>query len=725
MTQQRVELSRYTNNSIGIQRKVQGYIPDGSDNLHANYLNGLLNSAPTHSCIVLDLTDYTKGLGLVAQNESEQKILDQFFNKKFQKKSIKSKYSQACVCIEVVRNDLHAITDIISLDPSQIKVKSIDRGVPSLFAFKSTWNRKEYSSSIKEVVIPAFDQTSPRSLIYWYDSGTFDVPYGRPEYLAAVDSIELEASLYMGDNHGTQNGSHPSMVITQETSGDADKDKEASRIIDRNLAGVANRGKTSYVFTKVGSTTPPTVTLLNDTSKESKKVNYEVAEAGILKGWRIPSPTLISGLNTKPIGLAASPEDEVKNAKKDLFSKIIDPEREEYLEIISPLFEDLGINSEVTFKDSEEEVVIDSEGVETIITEGADVAAVDKEASYNGSQISSALGIMDAVSEGTLTAKQAEVFLIQMLQFTPTLAASVFEGIESSPIVNGENNSDLSAPINESIKNLTGRQMQGIERIVRKHNKGTISTSQAALMIKTGFGFSEAEALIWLEPAKTEMSNIKKVFFSKLFEEKNELDALIDLGETEEDFKGWKITSVVNVDYDIEDQLDNHIAELNKDYIHFASTGVARPSTKSAQDGVEGTTQYKVRYRYVGEGEGERDFCNKMIGAKKLYRKEDIINMSFSNVNVGFGKGGSNNYNIFFYKGGPNCKHYWERVTFIREGKGGIDVRSPKAKKLTETQADNQGLDPNNDKKVGTKPFDMPNRGYFLSKLIEKVNKWL
>jgi hypothetical protein len=43
----------------------------------------------------------------------------------------------------------------------------------------------------------------------------------------------------------------------------------------------------------------------------------------------------------------------------------------------------------------------------------------------------------------------------------------------------------------------------------------------------------------------------------------------------------------------------------------------------------------------------ERDFCSQMMGANKLYRKEDIINMGSKVVNAGWGPKGADTYSIW------------------------------------------------------------------------------
>lgn len=53
--------------------------------------------------------------------------------------------------------------------------------------------------------------------------------------------------------------------------------------------------------------------------------------------------------------------------------------------------------------------------------------------------------------------------------------------------------------INGNITNLTGRQMQNIQRIVRKFKNGDITEQQALLMLKEGFGFNDEQAAVWLD----------------------------------------------------------------------------------------------------------------------------------------------------------------------------------------------------------------------------------
>ena len=182
-------------------------------------------------------------------------------------------------------------------------------------------------------------------------------------------------------------------------------------------------------------------------------------------------------------------------------------------------------------------------------------------------------------------------------------------------------------------------------------------------------------------------------------------DDLIDLGENEEDLlKKYDVIDEMEVDYKQEERLDKMIG--------LASTGRAYPNAKSSQDGTskqksqEGV-QFLVRYTYSPKkvSDNSREFCKKMVKADKVYRKEDILRMSDKVVNAGFGKGGSDTYSIWLYKGGARCSHKWFRKTY--------QIKDGKKTEITTGQAKSKGFKPQvNEQKVSVAPKDMPNQGF-------------
>jgi hypothetical protein len=87
------------------------------------------------------------------------------------------------------------------------------------------------------------------------------------------------------------------------------------------------------------------------------------------------------------------------------------------------------------------------------------------------------------------------------------------------------------------------------------------------------------------------------------------------------------------------------------------------PSTAD-QDSEQDNLLFKIRYEYVGNQNPEREFCQKMMSANLLYRYEDL-DQELDN-NAGFGINGASSYNLFLYKGGVNCKHWWMRKVFMQ-----------------------------------------------------------
>ena len=180
----------------------------------------------------------------------------------------------------------------------------------------------------------------------------------------------------------------------------------------------------------------------------------------------------------------------------------------------------------------------------------------------------------------------------------------------------------------------------------------------------------------------------------------------------------WLLVDSRKVDYDEEITLDNELENLKpkKSFLaKLVSTGIARGNAKSEQDG----NIFKTRYRYMGDKPGERAFCVKMSQQNKVYRKEDIVNMSNSDLGdhytnkdgrvIGWGPNGAIKFDRFIWKGGGNCHHYWLRETYLKKS----DVNSPLAQTYTASQSRKLGeIAPVNDSRVYQRPIDMPNRGF-------------
>jgi len=192
-----------------------------------------------------------------------------------------------------------------------------------------------------------------------------------------------------------------------------------------------------------------------------------------------------------------------------------------------------------------------------------------------------------------------------------------------------------------------------------------------------------------------------------------------------------------HTEFDFEETLN----ELAGEKIELAETIVAKPNIiardpkekdKSAdeggtkntyidQDGVNKSynNYYKVRYVYAtdefltNKSGTSREFCELMVAANKVYRKRDILNANSLKVNEGFGHYGMERYNLFLFKGGPQCRHYWLRRIYkssLRNAKKPI----ADAEIISHTKALSEGFTvKRNDKLVAIAPQRMKNNGYY------------
>ena len=192
-------------------------------------------------------------------------------------------------------------------------------------------------------------------------------------------------------------------------------------------------------------------------------------------------------------------------------------------------------------------------------------------------------------------------------------------------------------------------------------------------------------------------------------------DLLINKGE--DLGSEWVLIDETEVDLETENDLDAEIESLNNpkeklSFIEKLATAISgRPNSKSSQDKNVDGIKFITRYKYSGAEVGEREFCNKMLKANKLYRREDIENTDSNVVNAGHGHKGQN-YDLFLYKGGVNCKHKWLRQTYVSFENIKIDVNNPNATQISTNKAEKYGYRVRNPKEVSMTPYDMPNHGH-------------
>jgi len=87
----------------------------------------------------------------------------------------------------------------------------------------------------------------------------------------------------------------------------------------------------------------------------------------------------------------------------------------------------------------------------------------------------------------------------------------------------------------------------------------------------------------------------------------------------------------------------------------------SKPNEESELD--EG--EFRIRFKYVGpRDEKNRKFCAEMMAKDRVYRFEDIDDLTDGVANPQFGF-----YNIFRWRGSFNCRHVWVKLLYKKTGK--------------------------------------------------------
>ena len=253
-----------------------------------------------------------------------------------------------------------------------------------------------------------------------------------------------------------------------------------------------------------------------------------------------------------------------------------------------------------------------------------------------------------------------------------------------------------SAPVNENLKNLSGRQWQSLTRIIRKYEKGEISQEQAKLLLKSSLGLNDDEVntmlsidnevqefssherdeLLLAEFAKCgePKSNYLIVKQSKFifakdqeFNEVTQIEAnVLDLLRKDKRITPEVISETLDLELDSVKEILKRLAGEGRIAIKTTTVGqdkvVERTLTeplKTQTDKKPETLNFKILYSYEGPKDNRnRDFCARLLEMDKLWSRSEIESMS---MRMG--------YSVWDRRGGwwtkPNgdhsksCRHNW------------------------------------------------------------------
>lgn len=647
-----VALADYT--PVAATEKVDrsGWVNFGTDNLFPQYLRDLAETSPIHGSLCISIADMIAGKNLKANDLNQDRIDNlKAYDVYFACAHDYKKFGG--FYIEVIYSmDRKTIAKMnhIPFEECRIAATIEDEEIIGVYHSPDWANPRKKKN--KPTFIPKFNPLSSldeAKQMYYCFNHTSGLIYPRPDYWSAVNYIELSKQIGIFHVNGISNGLFPSCIVSF-FNGQIDPEEQQRIMTDweRKLSGSRNAGKFIMNFNESGSQGPQITPFPLNDADKLYEYLTSTSRTEVMTAHRVTTP-LLFGIRGDGQGFGNN-KDEMAIGLEIFMNQVIEPAQRK---IAGAIEEILSFEME-----SIELIVVPNTPLKTQEMIAAESGSASTEqvsaTALNGAQISSMIEILIQAATGIIPVSSAKAVMGASF---PTLTTEQVDDIFSGIIA------------------------------------GSIDPNEVAMES--------------LKIAITHLTSQKKKVSAE--DLSNVADKLIDLGEDPED--DWILIDQYDVNYDDDDHENEAIDHILN--VSLTSTGSSRPNSISEQDKRIDDRRYYVRYRYSGdENSNTREFCSKMLRANKLYRKEDIMQMTKQVVNEGWGPRGADTYSIWLYKGGGSCGHVWRKELYISAKGFGLDLKNPFVRDQAWEKAEKAGYKVKNNWKVETMPRDMPYRGF-------------
>lgn len=649
-----------------------GYIEFGDKNDYPQYLLELYNKSAKHNAIIKGKVNYIIGNGWTAPDTDV--AANEFIKKPNPYETLDDLTRKVSTDIEVfggayleiiwsvVGGQLSSVTHI---DYTKIRTNKDN----TQFWYKNNWNdRKEIP-----VVINRFNTQlrQGRQILYLKEYRPGLDTYALPGWMGALNYIESDVEVSRHVLGNAQTGFSASKMITL-TNGDPTPDEK--RNIERRFHDrfTGSDGKKIILSFTDDPNRKPIIDDLgtSDLTKENFSQVDTLIQQNIFAGHQIVSPILFGIKTEGQLGGAT----ELQNAY-EIFKNTYANDKQRFIES--------AMNMLARLKGATEEMhIVPVEPISFQLTEQTLVSLVPKE------------------------------YLLEKAG----IDLSKYNTGENGA-VNGQPNEQELAVVNDSLRNMTGRQYQHLMRVVRQFSQGKISKEQATVMLKSGLGMNDQEinAMLGIDDDPETDDQV----FSEA-----DLDGLMGVfeqfGESKDNFQILSSRSVFSAadtfadDYLVDSSADKKILELiQKDKlipndviaqaigrslefvqrrmqylydvnaIKINETTMERTLTKPIRELVDKPlpTVIEVRYSYEWKPQfavssdnkaatpliqSSRPFCARLLRLNRVYTRREIEALT---ARLG--------YSVFDRGGGwwtkpsgyhsPSCRHEWRANVLVRK----------------------------------------------------------
>jgi hypothetical protein len=425
------------------EKKGKNYVEFGDRNNYSNYLISLFGESPKHGAIVKGKVNYIFGKGFEdiekkanSQGETWNQIL---------KRSILDDELHGGFYLQVLWNALGNIAEVYHIEFQKVRAsKDLKK-----FYIKDDWELSDFKEKAREY--PAFnlnDNTGVQILFVKQYNPKSDI-YPLPSYFQGLNYIESDIQV---SRHILGNAKHnfvaTKLINFNNGLPQEEEQEEVERDLKRKFAN--HDGDRVVIAFNPSKENAVDIIDLGETSltKEDFTNINNLIQQEIFACHQVTSPTLFGIKTEGQLGA----RNEIRDAYQIFQNTYVNERQQEHEQTFTTIMNLAGIPGEHTITP-----------VEPLSFE---------------------------FSEAVLAANMTRDEIREKLGLQSEMTAPAASGSTTA----------VPQPMqaNDSIKNLSGRQYQNVMRIVRQFGSGKINKQQASLMLKSGFGFTDADVNTFL-----------------------------------------------------------------------------------------------------------------------------------------------------------------------------------------------------------------------------------
>ena len=626
----------------------KGYVQFGEDNLYPNFLLEKINKSSKHNGIVLGKVNYIIGNGIsyksgrenITPNKNE--TLNDFLKKVSTDIEI-----FGGVYIELHYNALGQVGAMYHVPYQKVRTNKD----------QTQYYVKDWTQSVRvqpEIVAaynPAVKQGKQILCYKEYRPG-LDI-YSYPNYIGALNWIEIDIELSKYHLSTIKNGMFGSKLINfNEGKPSPEEQQVVETKFKKKFTGSENAGGIVLSFSDDPAKAPTVLDLSNTDLDKHFEILNKTVEQQIFCGHQVTSPMLFGIKTEGQLG-----------GRSEL--------RDSY-----EVFKNTYINDK-------------QRSLETLFTEISKLWGIDDEM-----VIAPIEPIGFEFSEATIKEFAPKAWILEKIGIDLTKYPEALPAVQpaSAP-------AQSEMQVNENLKNLTGRQWQGVNRIIRNFEKGKINKDQAKLLLKSSLGLSDDEISIMLsldnemEFSAQDHDELLLAEFSAHGESKDQFNVIasrarfnfqeeltqpevnvLDLIKKDKRITPQVIGKALKMPVDevvsiIEGLTESGIilATISKVGVDEIIERTLPKPLSEITDRTPRTLEQRIMYSYEGPRDNRnRDFCRRLLDMDKFYSRSDIETMS---QRLG--------YSVWDRRGGwwtkpngvasPSCRHRWVQNFVVRK----------------------------------------------------------